>query len=69
MKLWYLMRTDDVDYDEDRALIVRATSAKAARKMAAVESHKSFGDASTSTCERVTEQGDARILIADDMGA
>lgn len=69
MKLWYLMRTDDVDYDEDRAMIVRAASAKAARKMAADESHKSFGDASTSTCERVTEQGDSCILIADNMGS
>jgi hypothetical protein len=69
MKLWYLMRTDDVDYEEDSALMVRATSANAARKIAAAESHKSFGDACASTCERVTEQGEACILIADNRGS
>lgn len=61
-KLYLITRNGTVNYDEYEGFVIRASSAKEARAMAA-EKDIVFLDAHSTSCERIKESGDAEILL------
>lgn len=69
MKLYYLVRTGRVYWDEAEAFVVRAKSKKAAREIAAKrcgdEGKDTWLEEGKSTIEELTASGEEGIIIRD----
>jgi hypothetical protein len=73
MKLWLIKRTDETDYDETHAILVRAADEDAARAMALAEDttfrtsrpiYYGFR-ADNITISEVTPEGEPGLIISD----
>lgn len=72
MRLWLIERTDDTDYDETDAILVRAVDEGAARAMAlaphphypAEQEHEGFRPDNLKITE-VTAEGEPEVIIVD----
>jgi len=69
MRLWKLEQVEEVYADEMRACIVRAPDEQEARKLAGAsavdEGAEMWLDASRVTCQEVTVEGEARMILCD----
>jgi hypothetical protein len=73
MKLYILKRLDEVDYDENRAVIVRASNSYQARKLASgicgtvcrYEKPETWLSAKTSSCNILKSCGKQEIILID----
>lgn len=66
MKLYLLSRTDDIDYDQYDAILVRAKNEEEARKLAAEHAGGTPWDGWTPEnikCEIVSNKGVAEVII------
>lgn len=72
MRLWLIERTDDTDYDETNAILVRAVDEGAARVMALAPNHRypnereyeGFRPDNLKITE-VTAEGEPEVIIVD----
>lgn len=67
MKLWLITRTDDTDYDETTAMLVRAEDEDAARVMATGD-HTADWDGfkrAPLVVTEVTPEGEPEVIIVD----
>lgn len=64
MKLFLLVRTDYVGWDEYDEVLVRAKSEDDAREIANKKLDASFANGKTSTCKEVKVSGDEGIIIS-----
>lgn len=72
MALWILRRLGDSDYDQNRAMVVRARTPPRARKIAADAAPREQGvwlSKKESTCIEVTPDGEERVILIDNVGA
>jgi hypothetical protein len=69
MTLYLLTQTGSVDWEDDRAVLVRASTPEEARRIA--QDSAGYGQhwgASSASCEIIDPDGPAEIIITDNVG-
>lgn len=67
--IYLIERTDDPDYEQDRAVVVRATSARNARSIAAELGNGFRADGSNFSVTPVPAVGPEKVVLVDNVGA
>lgn len=68
MKLWLLMRLDEIGYDETSAVVVRAKNKSEARRMASTaardEGPSVWMDSDLTSCEEISMEGGPGVILS-----